>query len=303
MANNERKIPKINTQQKWKESNTWLTFTKEGMKCTLCCQWEEKIHSCGNFSEVFLKGSTNYRLSSVNDHAKTDQHKKSVLLTEQQVAANAGEHYRQKITQNIPINSPIAQGFKKMAEGEKDSLKKLFDLAYLIAKKGRPYSDFSDFVALEKLHGVKYCVRYDHRNACSEFIKCISENLFEGNVKQKLTCVNFVTVLCDGSTDSAVIEKECIYVLFVDPDTFEPTMSFFSLKDVPSQDAIGIEASIRAAFREHGLENLTDRVVFLASDGASVNSGLKNGLISKFRETGMNWVAFVWCSFGAYHIA
>ena len=82
-------------------------------------------------------------------------------------------------------------------------------------------------------------------------------------------------------TDSAVIEKECIYVLFVDPDTFEPTMSLFSLKDIPSQDAVGIEASIRAAFKEHGLENLIDQMVFLTSDRASINSSLKNGLILK----------------------
>ena len=36
-------------------------------------------------------------------------------------------------------------------------------------------------------------------------------------------------------------------------------------------------------------------MVFLASDGASVNSGLKNGLITKFQESGLDWVAFVWC--------
>ena len=36
-------------------------------------------------------------------------------------------------------------------------------------------------------------------------------------------------------------------------------------------------------------------MVFLASDGASVNSDLKNGLIAKFRDSGMEWVAFVWC--------
>ena len=115
-----------------------------------------------------------------------------------------------------------------MNEGERDSLQKLFDLAYLIAKKGRPYSDFSDFVELEKMHGVKYSVRYDNKNACADFIKCISDSIFDIKVKQKLRRVNFITVLCDGSTDSSVVEKECIYVLFVDPDTFQPTMSFFS---------------------------------------------------------------------------
>ena len=120
-----------------------------------------------------------------------------------------------------------------MSEGEKDSLMRLFDLAYLIAIKGRPYTDFPDFVELEKMYGVKYSVRYNHNNACTEFINYIKDSIFDAKVKSKLKRVNFVSVLCDGSTDSAIIEKECIYILFVelDPDTFEVTVTFFSLKD------------------------------------------------------------------------
>ena len=36
-------------------------------------------------------------------------------------------------------------------------------------------------------------------------------------------------------------------------------------------------------------------MVFFASDGANVNSGLKSGLITQFQENGLHWVAFVWC--------
>ena len=39
---------------------------------------------------------------------------------------------------------------------------------------------------------------------------------------------------------------------------------------------------------------LLQRTVFLASDGASVNTGVKNGLISLIREE-TPWVGFVWC--------
>ena len=99
------------------------------------------------------------------------------------MAANAGEHYRQKVTQNIPINSPIAQGFKKMGDGEKDSLKKLFDLAYLIAKNGQPYSDFSDFAALETTTEMRVANLLD-----------ASAKIYS---KQKLTRLNSVTVLCE----------------------------------------------------------------------------------------------------------
>ena len=53
--------------------------------------------------------------------------------------------------------------------------------------------------------------------------------------------VNFITVLCDGATDTAIVEKECAFVLLVDPDDFTPSMIFFSLKDVSSQDAKGLK--------------------------------------------------------------
>ena len=139
-------------------------------------------------------------------------------------------------------------------------MSKLFDLAYLLAKKGRPYSDFSDFVELGKSHGVKYTVDYTNDKQCAEFVKFTSRSLFDSVVKNKLTKCNFVTVLCDSSTDSAVIKKECIYVIFVDPDTFEPHLTFFSLEDAPSQNADGLIQAIKSAFRNHGLENMMDKL-------------------------------------------
>ena len=52
----------------------------------------------------------------------------------------------------------------------------------------------------------------------------------------------------DRATDAGIVEKECVFVLFVDPDDFTPSMTFFSLKDVPNQDAKGVETVIRQAF-------------------------------------------------------
>ena len=98
--------------------------------------------------------------------------------------------------------------------------------------------------------------------------------------------------MCDGSTDSAVVEKECIHVLFADPETFHPTISFFSLRDPPSEDAEGISSAIKKAFADEGLRHLWKNIVFLASDGASVNSGIKKGLISLIRKE-TPWVGFV----------
>ena len=165
----------------------------------------------------------------------------------------------------------------------------------MLAKKGRPYSDFKDFIEVEKAHGVKYSVGYNNNKQCEQFVKYISETLFNLETKEKLKQCNFVTVLCDGSTDSAVIEKECIYVLFVDPDTFEPKLTFFSLEEPPSQDANGLISTIETAFKKHGLEEVLSKMGFLCSDGASVNSGLIGGVAAKFRNKDLPWLIFVWC--------
>ena len=81
--------------------------------------------------------------------------------------------------------------------------------------------------------------------------------------------------------------------LFVEPFEFEPTLSFIALKDVPSQDADG--TAIMKAFDDIGMPGLKDRMVFLASDGANVNSGIKTGLATKFCKDGIDWLVFVWC--------
>ena len=59
-----------------------------------------------------------------------------------------------------------------------------------------------------------------------------------------------------------IIKKERVFVLFVDPRDFALSMTFFSLKDVPSQDAKGIETVIRQAFAENDLSLLVFRMSF-----------------------------------------
>ena len=103
---------------------------------------------------------------------------------------------------------------------------------------------------------MKFDVTYNNGNACPDFIRYISQSLISINVKSKLKRVNFITVLCDGAKDAAIIEKECVFVLFVDPDNFTPSMICL--------------------------------FVFLASDGTNVNNGLKSGLITQFQESGLH---------------
>ena len=144
-----------------------------------------------------------------------------------------GRKYKTHITLTAPADSPICCGINKMSESERTGMKRLFEAAYLNAK-GRPYSDFKDWIEWAKLQGIKLTVPYQNCMQSTEFIKYISKALFDENICKKLERANFIAVFCDGSTNIAVIEKECIYILFADPDNFQPKLTFLSLKDLPS---------------------------------------------------------------------
>ena len=148
---------------------------------------------------------------------------------------------------------------------QKCALKKLFETAYPIAWKGRPYTDFKDLIELETLHGVAFLPNntYANETACHDFINFSSDAIFKTDLQDKLKRANFISILCDGSTDSAIIEKECIYVLHVDPDTFSSTLSLLSLKSPTSQDAKGILQAIKSALEEKCLDELWIKRVFL----------------------------------------
>ena len=183
---------------------------------------------------------------------------------------------------------------RKLLDIEREWLCKLFQIAYLNAYKARPVVDFTDWVEWAELNDIKFNVTaYKNRTRCTEFVSFISKTLIEEDVKSKLKNTNFIAVFCDGSTDSALIEKECIYILFVEPFEFEPNFFFIVLKDVSSQDVYGIKSAIMKAFDEIGMPELKNRMIYLAGDGASVNSGITRGLSTKFCDDCIGWLVFV----------
>ena len=116
-----------------------------------------------------------------------------------------------------------------MSDIDREELCKLFEIAYLSAYKARPFVDFTNWVEWSELNGIKFNVTaYKNHTQSTEFVNFISKTIFEEDVKSKLKNANFIAVFCNGSTDSAVIEKECIYILFVEPFEFEPTLSSLS---------------------------------------------------------------------------
>ena len=125
-----------------------------------------------------------------------------------------------RVEQHMPPNSVIATGLQRMDEKDRDIVEKLREISFNIALQGLPFTALRSQVEIEKLHGVNFTGSYENETAFKTFIFGILEYLFVGTVKKKLELVNFIAVLCDGSTDNSVTEQEILYVIFVDPETF-----------------------------------------------------------------------------------
>ena len=86
-----------------------------------------------------------------------------------------------------------------MQATEKAGLIKLFQIASLIALKGRSFSDYSSLLDFEKIHGVKFLEKYEHGNSWRELINNTSDYLFNKDAKKKVLRTNFTGVLNDGT--------------------------------------------------------------------------------------------------------
>ena len=125
-------------------------------------------------------------------------------------------------TANIPIRESLRNMGKLSEIGE--CLEKHYHVAYHIALRGCQYTDLVHELEVQKLHKVEFfkSSSYENESVCREFINFCSKSLFNQTVKEKHQ--KTITILCDRSTDSAVVEKECIYVLFADPEIFHSTI-------------------------------------------------------------------------------
>ena len=243
---------KLTTFQNWKKSNKYLQIdsARKILTCDICIKWKARLSG----TNAFISGSSNFKSSAVSEHVQSKLHKQVLRFEEDEEAA--AENRKACVHRPpAPSDAPIVQGIAnigRLTPDERSAMQNLFDIAYLLAYKGRPYSDFTDLVDIEKLHGVKFMPGNVYKNdmGCKLFVHFTAKALYKREVKEKVKRANFVTVLCDGATDAVCIEKEVIYILFVDPDEFKATLGFLTLKSVESQDAQSIASAITSAFEQ-----------------------------------------------------
>ena len=87
------------------------------------------------------------------------------------------------------------------------------DESYFVAKQELPLTKYKETLKHEKFHGVDTGNSYMTNMKAGEFTDFIAADL-KSKLCKDLATANFFSVLCDGLTDSAVIQEEIICFVF-----------------------------------------------------------------------------------------
>ena len=103
-------------------------------------------------------------------------------------------------------------------------------------------------------------------------------------IREQLTSTSFLTILSDGSTDSAVMEQEMVFARFV-TEGGQVEVKFLGVKDCEKANAAGIFQAIKSAVTTFlDWDIFLAKLVALGCDGASVMVGQKNGVSKLLKD-------------------
>ena len=304
------------TVEKWKQNDleaydaeSWLVYvtksTRRGKFCTLlrcevCKQFESKISSKPKFSRAFITGSTNLKLASLVDHAKTETHKLAMFLFYQAQGKMPNQSFPHVTDQPKLDFSLTPEQF--------DGLKTKFDLSYFVVKEELPLSKYEKLIALEKRHGVPHSSTYRNRISATEFVSFQAKEVLN-QLQKDFNEAKFYSILFNGTTDTTVTEQEEVFVLYFDPEPAEPQlnnnqepmvkvkMGFLSIEDLNSSDAKGVMDGIKQSLEKLTVpcgDDIRASPVGLGGDGCSTNRGKNNG-VQAILKNEFPWFLFAWC--------
>ena len=268
--------------------------------CAVCRQFEDYIRSTKNFSEAWIYGSDNHRVSNITDHAKSTQHNTAMFRLRLEQKKESGG--------SIVQFSPIARALCTLDEAAKNRLRKLYDVCFIMAKESIAFKKFPILLELESHHGVEFGSTYKNRQSAQIFTHFIAESQRETCITS-LSKVSFISLLMDGTTDAGNIEDELIVLLhFVKDDAKEivGTVTRFFAVEVPTKaDSDGLIKCTGNALKCLGVGDILNKaqhlqatkgpiLIGVGTDGASVNIGEQNGMKGKLQEA-LPWLFWSWC--------
>ena len=148
-------------------------------------------------------------------------------------------------------------------------------------KHARPYTAFVWMCALDQVKGLPIGRTHQNDKQCAEFIHHIAQAP-QCVIREIVDKVKFISLICDGSTDSSRTEAELAFIRCCHKGAI--SVHFVGVKNVGKGDAQGIERATSTLFKEYfGGPTWERKLVGTDTDGASNMLGKNNGFVARLR--------------------
>ena len=255
-------------QTSWKQGRPWLVFEDNLMFCTVCKEATAADVTVGH-KNSFISGNAQFKVESIKLHEEFQNHKsaKAILLA-----------------MKNPRETPVAKFLFTLNSDTIDKLTKLFKTCHALAIHNRPFSDYQWQCKLDEAKGVKIGKTYRNCESAKQFTKAIAE-VERKSLASAINTAKFVSVLSDGSTDSAVCEQEMFFLRYVEDGM--PIVKFAASVHVERSDSASILSAMQKAISHYmkvPCNVFFSKLVGLGCDGASNMTGQRNGLIALLKK-------------------
>ena len=268
----EKKAKKViirSFQQKWFNDYDWLEYDSEKklMYCKLCKKCKKDT--------AFTTGCSNFRTSTLVRHVNCKDHRNSV------VESNAQDS----------MTTVMEKAFNE----EEESILTAMKTTYFMAKEDIAIHKYPSFLNFLQFLGNEPAKHFEGSTYHSRQISGEMQDAIAKVITEKLGCdlqnSQFITVMCDESTDTTVLKKLCIYLRYM--RNYEPVTSFVENVQIDSGTADAIYDKIKACLKKY---KVGDRqVIGFGSDGASVMTGSKAGVAAHMKKHVNSYIEGVHC--------
>ena len=238
----------------WQKSYTWLQFNEdEGkMYCSLCTKAKKR-------SVFVYPGCKRLRIDVIKEHASTKAH----------VAA----------AEEATLRNTTARCILKGIQSNNHALVNMFDVMYTIATEDLAISKFDSLSNLVERCGGPVLLAYRNGHSANEVLQCLARAIMHLLVNDINTAECF-SLLIDESTDVSIHKQLVLYVVFPTPSG--PSCQYLRIIQLVGGTAVTIHQAIVTEFNNLGIN--IKQMLGLATDGASVMVGRRNGVSTRLKE-------------------
>jgi Domain of unknown function (DUF4371)/EsV-1-7 cysteine-rich motif len=271
---------------------TWLRYdeSSDRVYCLLCKKFPHLIPNNIKQSNkgASMSNDSNFCLGIPPSLIRLDKLKRHCDEAAGHIAAVKAEADLQK------PNSNMAGILYTLKTQMKKDLVTMFDTVVFLCQNERPLTDFPKLEFLEKQIGRKLAVTaYRHNHGAKEFVLSMAEDLQAETVRE-IKDSGYFSVITDEATDVTSASASDIYVRYLKDG--QPITKFLCLVPINcNASAANILRLIDETFCVVGFQDWKDCLIALGCDGASVNTGIRNGIGAQLKASKPYILVFLLC--------